>query len=412
MQPISATERIDVLDVLRGFALFGVLWANILWFFSGYGDLAPGQRAELATATFDPIALKLETFFVVGKFITIFSFLFGVGFAIQQERAVTSGKSVRALFARRMFWLFIIGLAHALFVWSGDILHLYAVLGIVLMGFAPGKGRWIILLGVFAAVLLPSLIGAFISIVAPLTDGAVDPSIRFDAVWQAASDLRAIAVHGSYGDLVRANTADLYAWLTTDDALTTGISSFGKFLLGYWVGKEGLLAIATAAKPPGSRQALVLHLLKRCLIVGVALGVLCQGAVSLLPGEPWYMSFARSLLWDVGVLALAAAYVCGVTLLFRDNSWRKRLFYFAPVGRMALTNYLGQSIICIFLFYGLGWYGRVGPTGSIGVALGVFMAQTAMSHWWLSRFRFGPAEWAWRSLTYGTRQPLALSRSD
>jgi uncharacterized protein len=116
-------------------------------------------------------------------------------------------------------------------------------------------------------------------------------------------------------------------------------------------------------------------------------------------------------LWRVGVLGMALSYVCGIVLLFRLPAWRRRLQLFAPVGRMALSNYLGQSVIGIFLFYsiGLGWYGRVGPTFSFGLALMVFAAQAAASGWWLQRFRFGPAEWAWRSLTYGRIQPFRSS---
>jgi uncharacterized protein len=119
----------------------------------------------------------------------------------------------------------------------------------------------------------------------------------------------------------------------------------------------------------------------------------------------------EAALWHTGVLALAMAYVSGIVLLVRRPDWSRTLHVFAPVGRMALTNYLAQSLICIFIFYGigLGAYGRVGPTAALGISVAVFAAQAAASACWLRRFRFGPAEWAWRSLTYGRMQPFRLA---
>jgi uncharacterized protein len=119
-------------------------------------------------------------------------------------------------------------------------------------------------------------------------------------------------------------------------------------------------------------------------------------------------------LWHAGVLALAASYVCGIVLLCRRPDWNRTLSVFAPVGRMALTNYLTQSVACILIFYGIGfgWYRSVGPTAVLGICVIVFSAQAAASTWWLRRFRFGPAEWAWRTLTYGRRQPFRRAAAD
>jgi uncharacterized protein len=410
--PISNSERIDVLDVLRGFALFGVLWANVLWFFSGYGDLTPAERSSVSNALIDPVVLKFETFFVVNKFITIFSFLFGVGFAIQMRRANDQDTFAKRLFVRRMSWLFVFGVAHALFIWSGDILHLYAVLGILMMSVASSSDRKLIVIGLIAAVLLPSVVRTTISFIPYMTDGGVDPNTYFELRWQAASELRAAIVHGSYGDLIRANAADFWAWLSTDDAVTTGAASFGKFLLGYWVGRAGILALVTSRDSTEPQLSSALLLNRRGLLYGGLTGVVSQGLIPMLAGDSWQITLLRSVLWDMGVVTLAASYVCGIVLLFRRPKWRKRLFYFAPVGRMALTNYLAQSVICSVLFYGFGLYGRVGPTGSLVVTLGVFTAQAIFSILWLKRFRFGPAEWVWRSLTYRERQPFSVVSAD
>ena len=398
--------------MLRGFALFGVLWANVLWFFSGYGDLTPSERLNLSTAAIDSVVLQFETIFVVNKFITIFSFLFGVGFAMQMGRAIVQDSIAKQLFVRRMSWLLVFGLAHALFIWSGDILHLYAVLGILMMTVTKGSDRKLIVFGLLAAVLLPSFIRTAISLVPYLTDGNVDLNVGFEQRWQAATELRGKVVHGSYVDLIRANVADFRAWLLTDDALTTGTASFGKFLLGFWVGRAGIFTLLTSSDSTEPRLSSTIQLVWRGLLYGGLIGVVGPSAISMLTGSGWLLGLLRSVLWDMGVIALAASYICGLVLLFRRPKWRKRLFYFAPVGRMALTNYLLQSVICMILFYGFGLYGRVGPTGSLVVTFVVFTAQVVFSTLWLRRFRFGPAEWSWRSLTYRRRQPFLVRSAD
>ncbi len=410
LSPVAVEERIHVLDVLRGFALFGVLLANVVWWFSGYGALAPHERARLSTAAVDTIVLELESFFVVNKFISIFSFLFGVGFALQMRRAREAG--VRSLYVRRMLWLFIFGVAHALLIWYGDILHLYAVLGLLLIWWASRSNRVLVGWGLAFAVLVPVVVRAFLWALPVVTGGAIDPGATFEARLDAAKALHAAFAHGSYAEVIRANAGDVWAWLSTDDALTTGVASFGKFLIGFWAGRTGILVHASSSRPGAGSVDAAVTLMRRGLVWGFALGVACQGillADGFLPApdvESWAKRVRETALWHVGVLALAASYVCGVVLLFRRPAWQRTLRIFAPVGRMALTNYLGQSVICVFLFYGLGlgWYGRVGPTAALGVALVVFATQATVSAWWLRHFHFGPAEWAWRSLTYGRRQ--------
>ena len=144
-----------MLDVLRGFALFGVLFANVVWFFSGYGELEREEAMRSPTADFDPIVLELETFFVVDKFISIFCFLFGVGFALQMRRASERGADVRRVYVRRMLWLFLFGVAHAVLIFYGDILHLYAVLGLLLIGWVSRGDRTIVGWGLAFALLVP-----------------------------------------------------------------------------------------------------------------------------------------------------------------------------------------------------------------------------------------------------------------
>lgn len=416
LAPVATTERLDVLDILRGFALFGVLVANVVWFLTGYGELAREEAQRLPTAAFDPLVLELETFFVVDKFISIFCFLFGVGFALQLKRASESGTVVARLYVRRMLWLFLFGAAHAILIYYGDILHLYAVLGLLLIAWVSRSDRTIALWGLGFALLVPIAVKALLLGLPVLTGGAIDPAAAFAARWDAVEALHSAFAHGSYVDVVRANVADVRAWLTTDDALTKGVSSFGKMLLGFWAGRTGILVRASVSPANAERTDAdsAVRLIRRGLAWGLAVGVLCQGVLlrddfppALHPGS-LAADVTRTALWNVGVLGLATFYVCAIVLLFRRPACKRFLHVLAPVGRMALTNYLGQSVIAIAIFYGLGlgWYGRVGPTAAVGVCVGIFAAQALASAWWLRLFQFGPAEWAWRSLTYGRKQPL------
>jgi uncharacterized protein len=404
LAPVPESERIDVIDVLRGFALFGVLLANALWYFSGFGDLPDEEVLQLPPNPLDPAMFELQRFFVSGKFISIFAFLFGMGFALQMRRAGERGVPVKGLYLRRMLWLLAFGLAHAMLAFYGDVLHIYALLGVVLIGWVARSDRMLVGWGLALAIVSPTAVSALLWAFPALTGGAVDPAAAFESRRAAAVAGHATFAGQDYGGVIRANAFDFWTRLTTDVALTTALASFGKFLLGVWAGRTGLLVRASVGW------------MRRGVAWGLALGVACQGAIvadavyPALDADTWGARVAETALWHAGVFALATSYVCAIVLLFRRPDWNGTLSFLAPVGRMALTNYLGQSVVCILIFYGvgLGWYGRVGPTAVTGIAIALFALQAAASAWWVSRFRFGPAEWVWRSLAYGRRQPFRL----
>src|SRR5688572_10299473 len=412
LAPVPARERIDVLDVLRGFALFGVLVANALWYFSGFAELSGQDALRLPANPLDPAVFELERFFVSGKFISIFSFLFGMGFALQMQRAAEAGAPVMRLYLRRMLWLLAFGIAHALLAFYGDVLHLYALLGLLLIGWVARSERALIGWGLAFAVVLPVAVPALQWALPALTDGAIDPEAMTEARRDVAIAQHAAFAGSSYAEMIRANAADFWTRISTDVVLGSALATFGKFLLGVWAGRTGLLVRASLASA-GSDDA-SLTWMRRAAGWGLVIGVACEGivvadaTVPALGAGTWAATIAETALWHAGVLALAASYVCAIVLLFTRPDWNWTLSFLAPVGRMALTNYLGQSIACVFVFYGvgLGWYGRVGPTAVAGIAVVLFAAQAAASAWWLRWFQFGPAEWAWRSLTYGRRQPF------
>lgn len=388
----------------------------MIWWFSGYADLDAEAAERVPLSALDPLVLKLQSLFVASKFISIFSFLFGVGFAIQMRRASERDAGVIPLYVRRMLWLLVFGAAHMLLLWYGDILHLYALLGLLLIAWISRSDRTLIVWGLTFAILVPVVLRAALGGLPYLTGGTMDLVVAFEARWDAVAALREAAYkYGSYFDVVRVNLAEAWAWFSTDDVVTTGAESFGKFLLGFWAGRSGLLLRSPASRTDADRA-----LFKRGLILGLVIGLTCQGIVLLVDLLPtlnfgsWAADVAAEAFWHVGVLAMATFYVCGVLLLFERPAWRSVLFVCAPVGRMALTNYVGQSAICVFLFYGwgLGWYGEIGPTVCLGLTILVFLAQAGVSRWWLNRFRFGPAEWLWRCLTYGRIQPFRSVSTD
>lgn len=415
LAPVPARERVDVIDVLRGFALFGVLLANALWYFSGFAELSEQDVLRLPANPLDSAVFELEQFFVTSKFISIFSFLFGMGFALQMRRAEEAGTPVKRLYLRRMLWLLAFGVVHALLAFYGDVLHLYAVLGLLLIGWVTRSETALIGWGLTFAIALPIAVRALQWALPVATDGLIDPEAMTEARRGIAIAQHAAFAGSSYVEMMRANAIDFWSRLSTDVVLAAGLATFGKFLLGVWAGRTGLLVRASSDKEAGSDDSSVTWM-RRGAGGGLVMGVACQGIVvadaafPALGTDSGMATIAETALLQAGVLSLAMSYVCAIVLLFRRPDWNRTLSYLAPAGRMALTNYLGQSIACIVIFYGvgLGWYGRVGPTAVLAISVVVFVAQAAASGWWLRRFQYGPAEWAWRSLTYGRRQPFRL----
>ncbi|WP_431121198.1 DUF418 domain-containing protein [Flagellimonas flava] len=402
LAPVSNKERFVILDIVRGFALYGVLMANLVWFFSGYGDLDESARASLPWSNLDSFSLQWETFFVVNKFVTIFSLLFGIGFAIQLQRIAGKGKKFHLFYLKRMLWLLVFGVLHLTFLLYTDILHLYAILGIFLLFWTSLTKKQLIYTGLFFTIIAPVLVHLLMWTLPTFLGTAYDLEIVFANQWDVAAQRHSAFQNGTYLQIIQANLADVWAWLTTDDALTTGLGSFGLFLLGYAIGKSGILARIQG----GLSQEEVGRFIK-VMILAFLLGVGCQGILELdlewLANGKVHVRVIRELLWRTGVFFLALSYCIGLVLLFNRNPKSRLLHLFAPVGKMALTNYLVQSVFGFLIFYGigLGFYGKMGPTLCIVLTTLIFIVQICYSKWWLNRFRFGPAEWLWRSLTYG-----------
>jgi uncharacterized protein len=409
---VDVSERVILLDTLRGFALCGVFVANTLTWFSGRSFLPREQARAMAAPPLETAVTSFFTFFVNQKFVTIFSFLFGLGFFIQLSRAEARGSPIVPLYSRRLLVLLGIGLVHLFGVWGGDVLSTYALVGFVLLLFRQRSDRtalaWVGVMLVAVPLLVP-LIQHFVPI---LLHGAQAAAEAAKAREEHTAQLRAQFLAGLASESFWTTQKESARYFVTGSLpqiarllFTTAI--LGHFLLGLLAGRRLLLQDVERNRS--------LH--RRLLAWGLVLGVLGNGASVVVQRlriaglvdpakDSWLM--VMPTIQELGYLGLAAVYVAAFALLFQRERWRKGMQVLAPVGRMALTNYLLQSVVSTWLYngWGLGFVGRLPPSRSLALALVIFALQMLFSHLWLARFRFGPAEWLWRSLTYGRAQPM------
>lgn len=390
-QPIAPDERIATLDVLRGLALLGILLMNMEAF---VGPL------DLSTSGIDPHWQGVDRWadafvyiLVQGKFFTLFSLLFGAGFAVMAQRAEVAGRDFTRFYLRRSLGLLGIGLVHALLLWSGDILVVYALLSFLLLAFREAPRAWLPVMGVLAylaAIGLMLLLGALMLLVPDEVTAAQATHA------QAAIEAQRQAYgHGTYGQAVLQRLRDFGASLGA--LLVVGPQVLGMFLIGSWFARSGAIA------HPGAHQRLFTWLRRGALPLGLALMLVCT----------WYQPWLAPGRFDLrsaavyGGSALAGLLMC-LGYLAWGVRWSHALRWLAPAGRMALSNYLGQSLVCTLLFYGygLGWFEQMGRAWQLLFAVALFAAQVALSRAWLRHFRFGPMEWLWRAITYWRWPPL------
>lgn len=395
-------DRVDVLDAVRGAAVLGILFVNIESL-SGYTFVSPVERASLPLGEWNDAAESMVAIFVEGKFYALFSLLFGIGFAVFVQRAQARGADAVRLFRRRLTGLLLIGLAHTLLIWFGDILVTYALLGFGLIPFLRKDDR-VLLRWAAALLLLPAALytlaaGAALFVTPPArmaAEGALPPVLA-----NAVEHFRT----GSYRQVVEANVVMTVANALRRLSLMFFPRVFAMFLIGLYVGRLGML---TNVEKYARR-------LRQIAVWGALSGLPFSVAGALAPE---HLPIAAALLVEgvansFAIPALTLAYAAGLCLLFRASPWLMRAF--AAAGRMALSNYLVHSIAGVVVFYGIGFdvFGRVSLTVALVLAIAFFAVQSVASEAWLSRAAFGPAEWGWRMFTYRRRFPLfkaAVSR--
>ena len=398
--PVREDTRIDSIDVLRGFALLGILVMNVQLFAmpeaayynpTAYGDL---EGANL-TVWLGGRLLADQ------KFMTIFSMLFGAGIVLMTSRAEARGETRRVHY-RRMGWLAVIGLAHAHLLWAGDILFLYAVCGMLVYPFRrQSPGRLLVFGTATVAVASAIFAGLQASLpnwseeaLAEVTLGAWQPT-------QAIIDDTVATYRGGWLEQLPARSAMAFGFETFMLVIWGGWRAGGLMLIGMALYKLDVFSAGCSRRFYGALIAAALLAGIPVEAYGVALDFELGWALdwSLLQGRQF--NYWPSIVVGLGYVGL-------VMLACTTAALRSVTRPLAAVGQTALTNYLLQTVICTTIFYGhgLGLYGAVDRVGQLGIVLGVWAVQLVASPLWLRRYRFGPAEWVWRSLTYGERPPF------
>jgi uncharacterized protein len=399
LQPTTLTERHSLLDVLRGFALLGVLLANMVSH-SGYFFLSEAGRAALDTAQVDHIVEWIEHFLIDGKFYSLFSMLFGIGFALQLKRASELDLNFVSRFRRRLLIMFLFGLMHAVFLYVGDILTVYALTGLTLILFRNSSNKFL-LRSALVFTLLPLIQYAIFWGInlfnpSPSAGGGFDQSFFDQLILSYQNGTFFEIIYNNFGGLIFGRYPDL---------IFTGrfFRVLAMFLVGFYVAKNMLFTNLEANRP----------FIRKVMIWGAIIGIPCNIILAMMMTTNAYYGFEpvgiiQPLVYAFGVPALCLFYTSAIALWFSNPDGKKRLLIFAPVGQLALTNYLMQSVICTFIFmsYGLGLAGTIGPANLTLIAFAIYTFQIIFSHIWIKYFRFGPMEWLWRSLTYGKIQPF------
>lgn len=401
--PTKASERFAILDILRGFALLGIAIANFSEF-SLYSFLSGDARDAMPTAAADTVVYYLEYIFVDGKFYTLFSLLFGIGFSIILRNADRRGVSGMRIFYRRMAVLLLLGFLHLVFLWSGDILMLYAAMGMLLPLMRNWSDRGLMAL---AALLLVLPVGIdFLRALVGYDPAA--PFVRLQwhycAAYGITEDNFAFWLRDakSYREMLQFLVQGAFERMQEFIVGNRYFKVLGLFIVGYVVGRNRLYA----------RLGESVEWLRRIAIGGFAVGlpVAAAYAYSSMNGKPWGGG-VHSVLYLFNVYPVGFAYLALLCLVFLRHPQCRPLSGLAAAGRMALSNYIGQSLLGVLLFYGvgLGFGASVGLVCVAPIAIAVFVFEVLFSRWWLARFQFGLLEWVWRILTYGKLFKLSLN---
>jgi len=449
LDPVVAAERIASIDVLRGVAVLGILVINIDFFAlpsaiffnpTVAGDFTGVNLLTWKAIFFNPtvagdftgvnlLTWKVNTILFFEKMMAIFSMLFGAGLILMFNRAESVGRPFRGIYYRRILWLLLLGLAHGYFLWYGDILHAYAVCGLFLYLLRRRSAKLLIILGLLLLIIGVSVqVGSGVMFdllrreakaaetalaagetLTPSQQGMSEAWKEMSVIFHPSPEEVAEEIETYQGSFLEilAHRAPEFLMMHTQALLFMVFwRAIGLMLIGMGLMKLGVFS--------GKRS---IRFYVVCIIVGYGIGLpLCgYGAGSLI--EHNFDFIYRFKIGNhfnyIGSILVALAHVGVVMVVCRAGLFTQLTRRLAAVGRMALTNYLMHTLICttIFYGYGLGLFGQVERFALMGFVLGIWILQLFVSLIWLKHFRFGPAEWLWRSLTYWRRQPMRLARA-
>jgi uncharacterized protein len=380
MSQILSRTRIQDIDALRGFALLGILVVNITFAASGFPIHVADDPAY--QSSLDQAVHWVSSTFVDMKFYLLFSFLFGYSFQLQLEAAQRAGAGFKPRMLRRLGGLFAIGVLHAIFLITGDILSVYALIGLILLAMRRVKDR--------TALIVAGAIYAYLFVSMGATALFVDTSAFLDPAGAVAAARETSAnLGGSFGDIIGEHVKALPLYGLS--LLTVqGPTTLAAFLLGLVAGRRRLLANVTGKEA----------VLRRIQLVGFVVGI-TGGMIYASGGNGDTGAVLASVLTAP---FLTAAYVATLLRMMHSVRGQDLRRVLAPAGQMALSNYLGQSVATMLVFTGIGFglVGQVSPLETMGIAVAIFAVQVVLSHLWMSRYGYGPVEGVLRAVTNAT----------
>ncbi len=408
-QPLKVKNRLEILDFLRGFALLGILMVNL-----------PLMNAPFTTEIgefalwVDPVNKffgNFIKFFFTGSFYPLFSILFGIGFYFFLKKFDDLRKPIVPVFRLRLLWLLFFGILHVVLLWFGDILIIYALMGFVLILFRKKTNKSLFIWAIFLILLPVLLFGALallISFAMSVPETAEMLQSGFDETYVILTDLTRKALetypNGTFIEIMQMRLNEYQFVLNSLLMFLPNVLAF--FLVGVILGKKRVFVDLESNKRFFRN---VLIFLLPLAIAGKLIYVYSSQFVSYATIDSNMVLYMASS--SIGGGAMALVYISIIALAFRKSINGFFVQAISKTGRMALTNYLMQSIICTTLFfsYGLGLYGKVNIWQGIIIVLAVYTVEVVWSHYWLKYFRFGPMEWLWRSLTYRKFQKMKVA---
>lgn len=394
-QTTTPENRLLHVDAIRGLALFGVLLVNLY----AQDELALTEEQVAAMPMADAnlwIGFVIDVLWT-GKAQALFSMLFGFGFALQMQRAEARGVTFVSTYSRRLAVLLAIGCVHLWVFFAFDILHVYAVMGFALLLARQLPTRWLLTLGLALSLIVWPLFWGWVDSTAP----DAEMLAPLEQLWQDGiarrsqlfldSDFAAYARelwHSSWNE-----------YLLTPYGATFFAYVFGRFLIGYWIARRGFL---TAPDQHSERFRIEFPIL---LWGGLLLSAVAQSYWYLPIEYSTRLMMFATLLSEISTLMLACAYALILIRIMQGGTLAAFTRGLTAVGRMALSNYLMQTLVFLFVLYGFG-LGALPVAGAgfcVALAVTVFALQIGISRWWLARYRYGPMEWGWRYLTYGRK---------
>lgn len=389
--PVGQSERVHEIDSVRGFALLGILMMNVMAFAGPtIEEQFTGERSDIYTEGANSSVIMFINTFVTSNFYTMFSFLFGLGFYIFLSRAEKKPGSVSLLFLRRMVMLLAFGLFHAIFIWYGDILTVYAVTGIILLIFYKLKPAVNLAVSI-VILLLGTVFTAAMALLLFAAGGNAGGMGAYDPGFNMVSSFQ----EGGYMDVLIVNIS-VFSIMTSSN-ITMVPLVLAMFLLGLYAGQKRIFENLAA------HRKLLVWTAAAGLGAGTPIKILVGYGLTYMMDDPAW-SVLTLLAYTAGGPLMSLGYIALFILVVMKFKTVTKLLQ--PVGQMALTNYIMQSVLMTGLFYGLNLFNRVDAVWFIPIVLAVFMIQMVLSHLWMKVFRFGPLEWVWRTVTYGTVMPI------